>query len=112
MQGESMPSATLTSKGQVKIPVEVRNELRLTSGSRIDFQKNEDGDYMIRPKRSSIMDLEGILTRMGYSSSETAPTIEEMDQAIADLLIENDEHSLSDEAKALLGNCGPVHGGQ
>lgn len=101
-----MPTATLTSKGQITIPSEVRKDLRLFSGSKIDFHKNERGEYVLHPKRGSIMDLEGILSKMGYGRSGPAPAIEEMDQAITDGLVEKNNEALSDEAKALLGISG------
>jgi AbrB family looped-hinge helix DNA binding protein len=36
-----MTAATITSKGQVTIPVDVRNHLGLESGDRIEFSFNE-----------------------------------------------------------------------
>ena len=36
-----MTAATITSKGQVTIPVDVRNQLGLQSGDRIEFSFNE-----------------------------------------------------------------------
>jgi antitoxin PrlF len=38
-----MPSATITSKGQITIPIEVRKKLGLKAGTRIDFFETEDG---------------------------------------------------------------------
>lgn len=72
-----MPIATLTSKGQLTLPAEVRADLRLHSGDRVSFEKAEDGSYHIRPVRGSIMDLFGIVKYDGPPVS-----IEEMDEAI------------------------------
>ena len=94
-----MPTATLTSKGQVTIPSEVRKELRLFSGSKIDFLKNEKGDYVLRPKRGSIMEMAGILRHRGAFPPESPVTIEEMDQAIAQHAIELDKATLSPKAR-------------
>ena len=52
-----MPSATVTSKGQITIPIEVRKALGLKPGVRIDFYEVEDGEYAFRPKTGSIRDL-------------------------------------------------------
>jgi antitoxin PrlF len=34
-------NATLTSKGQITVPVQIRNQLGLQAGDRLDFQLNE-----------------------------------------------------------------------
>ena len=44
-------SRSISSKGQVTIPLEVRNRLGVTAGDRIDFVI-EDGVTVIRPSRS------------------------------------------------------------
>jgi antitoxin PrlF len=72
-----MPTATITSKGQITIPIEVRKKLGLKAGVKIDFFEDEEGSYSIRPKTGSIMEMKGILRRLGY-----VPTIEEMDRDI------------------------------
>jgi AbrB family looped-hinge helix DNA binding protein len=45
-----MSAATLTSKGQVTIPAEVRKRLGLQQGDRIEFAV-EDGATVIRPAK-------------------------------------------------------------
>jgi antitoxin PrlF len=43
-----MASATVTSKGQVTIPVDVRNQLGLAAGDRIEFILNDEtGRYEV-----------------------------------------------------------------
>ena len=79
-----MPSATVTSKGQITIPIQVRKALGLKPGVRIDFYELENGEYAFRPKTGSIMDLEGCIPRLDYT-----PTIEDMDEAILDAVAEN-----------------------
>jgi antitoxin PrlF len=72
-----MPTATMTSKGQITIPVKVRKALGLIPGARIDFYEIEDGEYAMRAKTGSIMDMKGCLSYAGPTI-----TIEEMHQAV------------------------------
>jgi antitoxin PrlF len=95
-----MPTATITSKGQITIPIEVRKSLKLKAGDKIDFFETEDGQYAFRPKTGSIMEMKGILQKMGYAPLGYTPSIEDMDQAILDYAAELDEATMSDEARA------------
>ena len=79
-----MPTATMTSKGQITIPVEMRRILGLKPGVRIDFYPTENGEYAMRARTGSIKDLKGIFGKLGYSL-----TIEEMDRAVQDAVAEN-----------------------
>jgi AbrB family looped-hinge helix DNA binding protein len=79
-----MPTATMTSKGQITIPVKVRTALGLDAGDKIDFVEIEKGQYVIKPRTGSIRDLEGCIPRLDY-----VPTIEEMDEAILAAVAEN-----------------------
>jgi AbrB family looped-hinge helix DNA binding protein len=73
-----MPSATVTSKGQITIPAEVRRALGLKPGSRLSFVRMDDGTYEISPATGSVVTLKGFIT------SPTRPvTLEEIDDAIA-----------------------------
>ncbi len=40
-----MPTATLTSKGQITIPVDVRNNLKVDAGARVEFVQIAPGRY-------------------------------------------------------------------
>ncbi|MDA8286104.1 MAG: AbrB/MazE/SpoVT family DNA-binding domain-containing protein [Actinomycetota bacterium] len=73
-----MPSATVTSKGQVTIPVDVRTKLGLRPGSRLAFVPTATGGYEIHPEAASIRDLKGSVPRPSRPVG-----IEEMDDAIA-----------------------------
>lgn len=42
-----MPSATLTSKGQVTIPAAVRGRLGVNTGKRVEFVEREPGRYEV-----------------------------------------------------------------
>ncbi|MGB6744852.1 MAG: AbrB/MazE/SpoVT family DNA-binding domain-containing protein [Terracidiphilus sp.] len=72
-----MPSAKVTSKGQITIPAEVRKALGLKPGVRIDFFQNADGEFVLSPKTGSIRDLKGCVPKLDY-----VPTIEEINDAI------------------------------
>lgn len=72
-----MPSAKVTSKGQITIPVEVRKALELKPGDEVNFFEREKGEFVFRARNRSIMELEGCLA--GYGPHLT---IEEMDEAI------------------------------
>jgi len=73
-----MSIATITSKGQVTIPSEVRRELGLRQGDRLEFVVLDDGTIRVRPKTRRLTDLIGIL------ESDRHATLEQIDEAIAD----------------------------
>jgi AbrB family looped-hinge helix DNA binding protein len=56
-----MSEATLTSKGQVTIPADIRKALGLSTGERIVFTQLEDGTTIMRAKTRSIGELKGLL---------------------------------------------------
>ena len=58
-----MASATVTSKGQVTIPVDVRIKLGLRPGSRLAFVPTDTGGYEIHVQAASIQDLKGAVPR-------------------------------------------------
>jgi antitoxin PrlF len=74
-----MASSTLTSKGQITIPAQVRNALGLDSGDRIEFVEIEKGQFLIIAATGSIQDLRG----MGRGRRKTPVSFQEMDRAIA-----------------------------
>lgn len=73
-----MTSATVTSKGQVTIPIAVRTKLGLQPGSRLAFVPTESGGYEIHPETASIRDLKGTVPRPAQPVS-----VDEMNEAIA-----------------------------
>jgi AbrB family looped-hinge helix DNA binding protein len=85
-----MPCATLTSKGQITIPIQVRTALGLDAGDKIDFVEIEKGQFAIKPRTGSIMELRGCLAYDG-----PAITIEEMHQALLDRAAELDKATMS-----------------
>ncbi|TGN95761.1 AbrB/MazE/SpoVT family DNA-binding domain-containing protein [Burkholderia sp. USMB20] len=75
-----MTAATITSKGQVTIPVDVRNQLGLEAGDRIEFSFNEaTGRYEVYPATRSLVELKGVVKK-----PEKPVSIDDMNQAIAE----------------------------
>jgi antitoxin PrlF len=73
-----MVMATMTSKGQITVPKEVRDALGLKAGTRVSFIRDASGDYLIRAKTGSIRDLRGMLKWDGPPVS-----VEDMNDGIA-----------------------------
>jgi antitoxin PrlF len=85
-----MPSATMTSEGQITLPVEVRNKLRLGAGSRVDFEEAPDGTWSIIAQDGDIRRLRGFLK--SHSRGFIAP--EDMDAVVADAVVEAHKESI------------------
>jgi len=75
-----MPTATLTSKGQITIPKEIRDRLRLQTGHRVEFEIDKNGKVFLVPRNRDIRSLKGIMR----SKRKTPVTVEEMNEAIAE----------------------------
>lgn len=56
-----MTEATVTSKGQITIPADVRKDLDLAPGSKVVFTRLGNGATVIRAKTRSALDLAGSL---------------------------------------------------
>jgi antitoxin PrlF len=73
-----MPTATITSKGQVTIPAEVRSELHLDAGDRIEFVRNQEtGRYEVIPATVPVQALKGIIPK-----PKKPVSIQDMNEAI------------------------------
>lgn len=74
-----MASATVTSKGQVTIPVRVRKALGLDAGDRVEFVEIDPGKFAIVAATRSVRELKGM-----FQNKRRKPvSIEEMNAAIA-----------------------------
>ncbi len=60
-----MSESTITSKGQVTIPADIRKALGLTAGERVVFTQLDDGTTLMRAKKRSILELKGLLKSPG-----------------------------------------------
>ncbi|WP_248305421.1 AbrB/MazE/SpoVT family DNA-binding domain-containing protein [Agromyces sp. H66] len=75
-----MPVATMTSKGQITVPKEVRDDLHLTAGSKVMFVKLPNGQYRIVARTGTVEDFIGLL----HDPRRKPMTIEEINDAIAE----------------------------
>jgi antitoxin PrlF len=71
--------STLTSKGQITIPKNIRDRLRLEPGHRVEFQVDRRGQVIMRARNVDVRELKGIIR----SKRKTPLSIEEMNEAIA-----------------------------
>jgi antitoxin PrlF len=74
---------TVTSKGQLTLPKELRDRLRLRAGGKVRFVFEREGRIAVERADISIRDLFGILGKPRRSA-----TLEEMDEAIRQHAVE------------------------
>lgn len=73
-----MTTATITSKGQITIPMKVRSDMGLAAGDRVEFVRMQDGHYAVVPASHSIRSLKGIVPR-----PDKPVSLDDMQDAIA-----------------------------
>lgn len=73
-----MPTATLTSKGQITLPKKIREHLRVHAGDAVDFVISADGEIRVRAGSVDVASLRGLLHRPG----RRPVSVERMDNAI------------------------------
>jgi len=78
--------STVTQKGQVTIPKNVRDSLHLITGDKVEFVHNDRGEVVIKPLTRKVSEVAGILSK--YKKSQPV-SIEAMDQAIAQHVRDN-----------------------
>lgn len=74
-----MSTSTITSKGQVTIPKEIRDQMGLEPGDRVVFRTDASGRVVVEPATVNLLDLEGCL-----EPSRKGVTVDEMNQVIRD----------------------------
>ncbi len=72
-----MPSAIVTSKGQITIPKPVRDGLGVESGDRVEFVELKKGVYTVVAATRDIRELKGIVPKPAKPVS-----VEDMNRAI------------------------------
>lgn len=78
----------ITAAGQTTIPVEIRRALGLGAGDRLRYFI-EDNHFVVMPVKGSIKDLKGFLP-----PPPRPITLEEMDEAIAQGIVESFHESI------------------
>lgn len=81
-----MPTAKVTSKGQITLPKEIRTALGIDLGDRVQFFVRADGVVELRPRARDLLSLAGMLEprRRGVS-------VEDMDTAVAGMFAADGE---------------------
>jgi AbrB family looped-hinge helix DNA binding protein len=72
-----MATSTMTTKGQVTIPLDVRQRLGLDAGDRIEFVEIEHGVFAIKPAIDDVRSLKGLLRKPARPVS-----VEDMNAAV------------------------------
>jgi len=75
-----MPSATITSKGQVTIPKKVRDKLQLKAGDTLNFEIDTPSSVKITTEKKHHSEIFG---KFNYKAKEGF-SVEEMDEGVAE----------------------------
>ncbi len=59
----TMATATLTSKGQITIPLKVRQKLGLDAGDRVEFVELAPGEFALKAATEDVRSLKGMIRR-------------------------------------------------
>lgn len=94
-----MPTAKITSKGQITIPAEVRKSMGLKPGGKVAFFEGEEGEFTLR-RVGSIKDLRGCLAGL-----ELPKTDKEMNDLIYKRAAELDAATKSDAQTVVNGEA-------
>ena len=73
-----MTTATITSKGQITIPANVRRALKVETGDRVEFVEIDPGRFEFFAATRSVKELKGM-----FGKAARRVSIEDMNQAIA-----------------------------
>ncbi len=81
-----MATATITSKGQITIPKDIRDSLMLHNGDKVDFVVTDQGEVLLRPVTKRVDEIFGCLHRPGRKALSPA----EMDATIRERMRQAD----------------------
>ena len=54
-------TSRVTIQGQISVPAKVRKDLGIRAGTELIWDRKENGDYSIRPKRLTLADLPDVV---------------------------------------------------
>ncbi len=72
-----MPSSRITSKGQLTLPREIRDKLRVGPGDRVSFVERPDGSIAVEPETVDLFTLRGL-----FKPKVRGVTLADMDRAV------------------------------
>lgn len=81
--------STMTSKGQITIPKEIRERLNLKAGSRVDFVVEKSGKVTLKPLSWEWESLRGMVK----APFKRPLTVRELDELIAREVLKSNESS-------------------
>ena len=73
-----MTTATITSKGQITIPADVRQALAIDAGDRVEFVQIESGQFLFVAANRSVTELKSM-----FGKPAKVVSLEEMNMTIA-----------------------------
>ena len=73
-----MTTATVTSKGQITIPANVRQALQVEPGDRVEFVEVDPGRFEVVAATRSVTELKGM-----FGKAKKRVSVEEMNETIA-----------------------------
>ena len=75
-----MATSTLTSKGQITIPGQIRQRLQLTQGDRVTFSVQPSGEVVLR--RAAATERDELMGLLQHLRKRRTVSVTEMNQAV------------------------------
>lgn len=88
--------ATLTSKGQMTVPIDVRRKLGLVPGDKLRFEFEEDGRLVVLPPRKKTGKMEDLIGCLKWDGPPK--TLEDMERAIEEGAVERYRRAVDGDA--------------
>ncbi len=81
--------STVSSKGQVTIPIEVRRHLGVNASDKVAFVVTDEGDVELRPARYTLESVLGSIPALPNESADLDREIAEAMEEVANRLVEH-----------------------